>query len=1173
MPRVSVLMPVYNAAKHIDAAVSSVLSQTFSDFELVCVDDGSTDGSRAALRRRAAADARIVLVEKPANRGVGTTRNDCLDLARGDYFVFVDSDDELRPTALAECLAAAEAATADIVAFRLELHEPPALLGNKAVHGTSQPPALLDHTGDLAAAMAPVSLHDRYCHGLWEQPFCPCDMPEALFQLGVALNNSLFRLDFVRKAGLRFTDSEVGESLAFVGLSLVAAQRAVLLDKALCRIGWWHGGNLTQRTVGDPKRYYPQLLALKEGLAARGLLEAVRPSYVAFAAALVSVELEAQRESPLFSEAAQFYRVSGLDSLGVLGCPSDWYRDPADAAALRAVVLGAVNNTQEQRIIELTRENKAALAKVKRLTREKERLQKKLDSFRKLRSIASRSSRKALRALRSVFAPTRVQARRLTDAQGGGRQALVDGKMNASTGYRFVRLCELLLELDDEAMAARRAAIASSLMRHAGEVRPFLVYGETALTVSSRVYLALLARLAAALRDEGTGVAGLRERIAALEARAHSVTCTVVRVVFNLEQEPTFPSLESLYTACREDERTEPVVVFAPLGEGINNWNIGSAPLFDRSGPVPVRQKDSYSFFMNSPDLMVVSRPTINVNRRPYCRDKNDWFEIPPPSSAGLRVVYAPYAFFDTISETSLYYGYQYAVHPVAWKILAYSEQIHDNYRKYSELAGSNVIMLGAPRFDVSSGVNGFRPDELTAEYQERIAGRRVLFWNSHFRAVRGSGAIILSYFNHILEYFSNRPELVLFWRPHPMMFASLVEKDFMSQHEADALLERVGAIENVIIDRSKDYINAFALSDALLTDGDSSLPYEYVATGKPVLIHYVHGWNEVSAQRRYSGHMPLLYHRVYDQDGLTHALDAFAAGEDPQQEERMRAARQFIPYNDGNVGNRTMDYLLEEMFKEEDALATSLLYSAGCVPGLRRAMRIRPEDGREETCGRETFATPLFYEAFAGDRLALGDDSYEYAVSCYDAPTFASTLAAPLAPAPAPHPAPPLAPMPAPMPVPCEVLIDSARLNYRVTLPQGGYQQGAHVFDGHAWFRVTVRPANNTAADATAKETPAAIVRFDALPRPSKDTDRGAAQEAGRMGEKAGAHAGEQADKMRAPDELAFALLADTRHVVNGTWEHTLAALREAHRRCALDGILHLGNFTNGCLTREALF
>lgn len=96
-PRVSVILCTFNRARLVQRAIASVLRQTYSQWELIIVDDGSTDGSERLLLRAAKADQRIIYI-RHANRGLAESRNAGVAQASGEYVTFLDSDDELKTT-------------------------------------------------------------------------------------------------------------------------------------------------------------------------------------------------------------------------------------------------------------------------------------------------------------------------------------------------------------------------------------------------------------------------------------------------------------------------------------------------------------------------------------------------------------------------------------------------------------------------------------------------------------------------------------------------------------------------------------------------------------------------------------------------------------------------------------------------------------------------------------------------------------------------------------------------------------------------------------------------------------------------------------------------------------------------------------------------------------------
>lgn len=100
MPEISVIVPVYNAEKYLYRCIDSILEQTFTNFELLLVDDGSSDNSGIICDEYACKDSRIRVFHKE-NGGVSSARNIGLDYARGNWIAFVDSDDYVYPSFLA----------------------------------------------------------------------------------------------------------------------------------------------------------------------------------------------------------------------------------------------------------------------------------------------------------------------------------------------------------------------------------------------------------------------------------------------------------------------------------------------------------------------------------------------------------------------------------------------------------------------------------------------------------------------------------------------------------------------------------------------------------------------------------------------------------------------------------------------------------------------------------------------------------------------------------------------------------------------------------------------------------------------------------------------------------------------------------------------------------------
>ncbi len=123
MPKISVIVPVYNVRDYLEKCVSGVRAQTFGDWELILVNDGSTDGSGELCRALAGEDGRIVVLERP-NGGAAAARNTGLDAASGDTVTFLDADDSFAPDHLESLHSLLESAGADAAASGMTLVYP-----------------------------------------------------------------------------------------------------------------------------------------------------------------------------------------------------------------------------------------------------------------------------------------------------------------------------------------------------------------------------------------------------------------------------------------------------------------------------------------------------------------------------------------------------------------------------------------------------------------------------------------------------------------------------------------------------------------------------------------------------------------------------------------------------------------------------------------------------------------------------------------------------------------------------------------------------------------------------------------------------------------------------------------------------------------------------------------
>ena len=99
VPFISIIVPVYNVAQFLSITLDSILNQQYTNYEIILINDGSTDESAEIAQRYASNDQRIVFIDK-CNEGVATTRNKGLEVSRGNYIMFLDADDIIYPNTL-----------------------------------------------------------------------------------------------------------------------------------------------------------------------------------------------------------------------------------------------------------------------------------------------------------------------------------------------------------------------------------------------------------------------------------------------------------------------------------------------------------------------------------------------------------------------------------------------------------------------------------------------------------------------------------------------------------------------------------------------------------------------------------------------------------------------------------------------------------------------------------------------------------------------------------------------------------------------------------------------------------------------------------------------------------------------------------------------------------------
>lgn len=250
--KVSVIVPVYNVAKYLRQCMDSLVGQTLREIEIICVDDGSTDGSGAILDEYAGRDPRVKVVHQ-ANAGAGPARNAGLAVATGEYLFFCDPDDWCGRRMLERMQTRASRRRADVLIAAV--YECDSETGNvTGVRRAGRWP-----NGAFDGARVGAQLFRLSRHTVWDK---------------------LFRRAFVLENGISFQDVRRFNDMLFCDLALACAQRISTVRYPGYRHRMERAGGLQSGRVKTPEMVLEVYDALRDGLKARGLFDRYREAYV-----------------------------------------------------------------------------------------------------------------------------------------------------------------------------------------------------------------------------------------------------------------------------------------------------------------------------------------------------------------------------------------------------------------------------------------------------------------------------------------------------------------------------------------------------------------------------------------------------------------------------------------------------------------------------------------------------------------------------------------------------------------------------------------------------------------------------------------------------------------------------------------------------------------------------
>ena len=202
MPKISVIVPVYNVGKTLGKCLDSLILQTFKDIEIICVDDCSTDGSADILEEYSKKDQRIKILHNSSNQGLGLTRNHGVEYATGEYIHFLDSDDWMELNAY-ETLVNSVNDNPDVICF---------LWNNFDVRNNN---------------IRPEKFKTSYLVENFN------DNPSILDDWGISVWHRIYRREFLKSENIIFNDYRCFEDIEYIYKVLITAKKIVFVNKNL----------------------------------------------------------------------------------------------------------------------------------------------------------------------------------------------------------------------------------------------------------------------------------------------------------------------------------------------------------------------------------------------------------------------------------------------------------------------------------------------------------------------------------------------------------------------------------------------------------------------------------------------------------------------------------------------------------------------------------------------------------------------------------------------------------------------------------------------------------------------------------------------------------------------------------------------------------------------------
>lgn len=303
---VSLVIPVYNSERYLRQCLDSVISQTYRSLEIICVNDGSSDGSYSILEEYASRDDRIrIFTKENEGRGAASARNLGLENASGEYIQFLDSDDFFEQEMVEVLVDKALSTGSDVVIFRGQTYDDE----RQCVTGRMPHPDL---------QYAP----DMDCFNWRECPEYICEIADFYAW------NKMFRRQLLLEHDLSFTPIPISDDQDISMIAPVVANKVAIIDRAFVNYRINTGSSQCDSQTKHPEAAYAGTYSVVKRFKEMGVYEDVKRSYINVAVRLMREYFDRMTEYEKAKMLYKKYREEIFPMIGAVNLPDEYYHDP-----------------------------------------------------------------------------------------------------------------------------------------------------------------------------------------------------------------------------------------------------------------------------------------------------------------------------------------------------------------------------------------------------------------------------------------------------------------------------------------------------------------------------------------------------------------------------------------------------------------------------------------------------------------------------------------------------------------------------------------------------------------------------------------------------------------------------------------------------------------------------